>query len=79
MRVLPEPVLPVDTALRIQSGTFVCSFYMDGCAGGDRVGGEGQYFKIVKMLRLVRLVKLLRLMRVGRITNRYKVSLFIRA
>eukprot|EP00241_Pyramimonas_parkeae_P000071 CAMPEP_0114263918 /NCGR_PEP_ID=MMETSP0058-20121206/22851_1 /TAXON_ID=36894 /ORGANISM="Pyramimonas parkeae, CCMP726" /LENGTH=1306 /DNA_ID=CAMNT_0001380401 /DNA_START=267 /DNA_END=4187 /DNA_ORIENTATION=+ len=69
-------VLPVDTALRIQSGTFVCSFYMDGCAGGDRVGGEGQYFKIVKMLRLVRLVKLLRLMRVGRITNRYKDDMF---
>jgi len=67
-------VLPVDLTIRITSGLYPCSFYVDGC--DEDPTAAGQYVKIVKLVRLIRLVKLLRLMRLGRLMAKYQDDMF---
>jgi len=70
-------VLPVDLAIRISEGMFICSFNFDGCPDDKgTVSTAGQYVKVFKMLRLVRLVKLLRLARLSRLVVKYQDELF---
>ena len=65
--------LPVDLAIHIQSGTFVCSW--TSCEGKE-VSSSASLVRIIRILRLTRLMKLLRLTRMRRLFERYQNDLF---
>ena len=69
-------LLPIDLALRISQGRFVCSFNNDGCSEEDEANSSAQLLKLFKLLRLFRLIKLLRLVRIAQLVERYQDDLF---
>jgi len=73
--------LPIDLAIRLGQGNFVCSL-ADTCVKKvveiepEGAENKGQLFRLFKLFRLVRLVKMLRLIRLQRLLERYQDELF---
>uniref|UniRef100_A0A7S1NQQ4 Ion transport domain-containing protein n=1 Tax=Eutreptiella gymnastica TaxID=73025 RepID=A0A7S1NQQ4_9EUGL len=68
-------IMPIDMALRVAQGTFVCSFDVSCPDVMPEQGGTGQLFRLFKVLRLIRLVKLLRILRIGRMFEAHQQKL----
>ncbi|XRB22482.1 potassium voltage-gated channel [Pseudoscourfieldia marina] len=65
--------LPIDLAINIKQGTFVCSW---SSCDGKKVDSSASLVRIIRILRLTRLFKLLRLTRMRRLFERYQNDLF---
>mmetsp|Transcript_24501 Transcript_24501/g.79972 ORF Transcript_24501/g.79972 Transcript_24501/m.79972 type:complete len:696 (+) Transcript_24501:35-2122(+) len=69
--------LPIDIALRMMDGNFVCSLdFEEGCPDEASTSASGQLMRMLKLVRLFRLMKLLRLVKIGRLFERYQDDLF---
>eukprot|EP00297_Palpitomonas_bilix_P000065 CAMPEP_0113886518 /NCGR_PEP_ID=MMETSP0780_2-20120614/11601_1 /TAXON_ID=652834 /ORGANISM="Palpitomonas bilix" /LENGTH=863 /DNA_ID=CAMNT_0000874745 /DNA_START=463 /DNA_END=3054 /DNA_ORIENTATION=- /assembly_acc=CAM_ASM_000599 len=71
--------LPVDLAMRLDQGSFVCSFTTCGdlYVEESSTSPTGQLFRLFRLFRLIRMVKLLKIFRLKSILSRFEDELFL--